>query len=330
MDKVVTVKEFGAIICSVVMTVGGLIIFTFTWLKKNLNEYNIRKEIWVNIVIVETVVILLLILIIIFCVLRLHSLKKTRVQNLDKIIDSNYIADLEFYKVYISKVLMPEKVQQQDKLYKDISVGFFQINGEDVKRHQTKMMGMFNAGETICAIDLTNHPDRLLDQSRVRYNLENKEFIKKGGAIKRLFILKSSKLKDGKSTYAKDFYKVLRMNQDYGVKTGILLDMWLGADKKRDVIIYSDKSCILEGIQLSVKDGEGYSLLSFLKSEIDDMQNIFDELWDFPINPQELSKSFLDCYSVDINSREASIIKENYDVFLKIIQSAKENDSEKI
>lgn len=203
----------------------------------------------------------------------------------------------------------------------DIKSGYFEIDGEAVKEHQTKMMELFTKGDTICATDLTTHPERLLGPSRARYHRENKEFIEKGGIIKRIFIVDGRKILNKDLEYIKDLYRVFNLNLSYNVMTGLLLDLWLEAGQKKDVIIYSNKSCILEGTQLSVENREGYSTLCFRKSEIEEKQQLFDTLWNYPLQPQNLALDFLKTCTMDMANQKVIVNTGNLINFVNKLNS---------
>lgn len=278
------------------------------------------KEQLIDLIFAQFCIILVLLLIILFCIFCIRKKGKNDLLKFEKVVGKESIADIKFYKHYIQDILLPERNDEHQKLYDGIQTGIIEVNGEAVKKHQSQMMAQFKKGDTICAIDLTSHPERLLENSRAQYNKENENFIKSGGVIKRIFIIDEDKVKDLDNNYAVDLYRVLEMNRKYGVQIGILNASWLNATQKKDVIIYSDKSCILEGIQLSVEDSIGYSNLIFRKATINDMQKNFDFLWDYPRKPKYLANLFLQCFTKNIDTDMVYIQKDNFDSFLRILQ----------
>lgn len=185
----------------------------------------------------------------------------------------NKIADQELFKNFWKQ----EIIEKDSVRRKNMRNGFLRLFGGDVERIQALLIEFLNKSEKkkyIYAADITSNPHILL--TRNDYHKMNRIFIQQGNEIRRIFIIDDKKLTE--ISYVNDLYKVLMLNKQMKVQTGMIITTCLKPDEIRDFIIYDKSAVIVEGHQATEKYVRGDSQLWFLTDSLDEFQQIFMRL----------------------------------------------------
>lgn len=159
--------------------------------------------------------------------------------------------------------------------FKSIKTGHISYYGTEVLNTQSGWLESGNFSE-INTLDLTGNPALLL--TRKRYNKANEDFIRKGGNIRRVYMISKERLKD------MDFVNSLLDLIEYQSQTGIHLGLQyiedLTAEQRQDFILYDEFSVLIEESQANNDYSFGKSTAYFHPEKIKEFKRIFWNVWD--------------------------------------------------
>jgi len=166
----------------------------------------------------------------------------------------------------------------QQKLYlrnfRSLQSGWISFYGTEV---QSVQAGWVESGEfrTIDTLDLTTNPSRLLE--RQRYNAANRAFIAKGGAIRRVYMVRRADL--ARKRFREDLARLRTMQHEMGVSLGLVLLDDLRQEYRKDFILYDDAIVLVEDQQASSDYTLGRSTAYFGHEAIAQHRADFDAVW---------------------------------------------------
>ncbi|MCD4696857.1 MAG: hypothetical protein K8S16_11525 [Bacteroidales bacterium] len=185
--------------------------------------------------------------------------------------------------IYLSEVSEPEKflniVHEEKKKYIDnfinLKAGYISFHGSEVLNVQSGWLES-NLFKTIKTLDLTTDPSILL--TRYRYIKANKGFInKRGGIIKRVFIISKLKLDD--TIFINNLVMAINLQKEIGVSLGLQFLEDLNPNEKQDFILYDDFSVLVEEKQANSDYTFGKSTAYFNKQKIEQYSQLFENVW---------------------------------------------------
>lgn len=224
-----------------------------------------------------TVITLLMLVAILINKIRKMNDKNKELENTRS--DHNY-ADNEFVKLFWEGEI--EAVKNKKK--HELDEGYFALSGDEVKEYQSKLLNLLldhkedEHDRQVLALDLTEKPERLLHATRDEYHQANKNYVRRGGTIKRIFIVDIEKLKD--HDFCENLSKVIKKNKkEMEIQEVGLYFRHLVRDSRniRDVIVYGNCAAIFEEVQLAENTLEGgVSHIIFSDQKVRDFKNIFN------------------------------------------------------
>ncbi|WP_411818087.1 hypothetical protein [Hyphococcus sp. DH-69] len=169
-------------------------------------------------------------------------------------------------------------VQEEQEKYlqnfQSLQKGYISFYGTEVQSVQS---GWVESGDfkSIDTLDMTTNPKRLLE--RHRYNAANERFIKNGGRIRRVYMVRADDFAN--EEFLAPLRELYKQQINIGVEIGLLMLDDLPQRLRKDFILYDDAIVLVEDQQASADYKLGRSTAYFSSEAITQHRRDFDSVW---------------------------------------------------
>jgi hypothetical protein len=183
------------------------------------------------------------------------------------------MADPEFYEK-----VQRDVIRQRLSDIEDMADGILRVFGSDVRAVSIMLFHELaessDDAKQVYATDLTSNPDIL--RSRQEYLASNRELIKSGGAVHRIFICREADL--ARQDFSQDLLDVVQRHRDIGVVCGIAVTERIDPTHVVDFVVFGGAAVLIEEQQATVDYRTGRSTIQFKR--IDGWIDRFKDLWE--------------------------------------------------
>ncbi|MEU8227965.1 hypothetical protein AB0C12_00025 [Actinoplanes sp. NPDC048967] len=160
----------------------------------------------------------------------------------------------------------------------DMADGILRVFGSDVRAVSVTLFHALaestDDAKQVYATDLTSNPDIL--KTRQDYLTSNRELIRSGGAVHRVFICRESDL--ASRDFAQDLLDVVHRHRNIGVACGMAVFERIDPTHAVDFVVFAGAAVLIEEQQATVDYRTGRSTVQFKR--VDGWTHRFKDLWE--------------------------------------------------